>query len=79
MEENDEKEQSSENEEGMKEDVIAEPQGTEEAKGFFAKNGPTIFLIGLGLYLILLSIGVIAEIFDIQPILDWWIWSPPGK
>lgn len=48
-------------------------------KGFWAKNGPVIVLVILILYVILLGIGVTAEVFKIQWILDWWIWSPPGK
>ena len=27
----------------------------------------------------LLITGLIAEIFDIESILHWWIWSPPGS
>jgi len=41
--------------------------------------GQKLLWVGLFIYLILLIIGVIAEIFDIEPILDWWIWRPPGK
>ncbi len=48
-------------------------------RGFFRKHGPTIGLVVLVGYVILLGIGVIAEVFKIQWILDWWIWSPPGK
>jgi len=48
-------------------------------KGFFRKHGSTIGLAVLIGYVILLGIGVIAEVFKIQSILDWWIWSPPGK
>lgn len=54
-------------------------QQSPEVDGFLQKHGPTLFLIGFGAYLVLLSIGVVAEIFDIQSILDWWIWRPPGK
>jgi hypothetical protein len=48
-------------------------------KGFFHKYGPMLFLGGFIVYIILLFIGLIAEIFDIESILDWWIWRPPGK
>jgi len=48
-------------------------------KGFFRKHGATIGLAVLIGYVILLGIGVIAEVFKIQSILDWWIWSPPGR
>jgi len=47
--------------------------------GFFRKHGSTIGLVVLIGYVILLGIGVTAEVFKIQWILDWWIWSPPGK
>ncbi len=48
-------------------------------RGFFRKHGSTIGLLVLIAYVILLGIGIIAEVFRIQWILDWWIWSPPGK
>lgn len=48
-------------------------------KGFFTEYGPVFFLGGLIMYIILLGIGVIAEMFDIESILDWWIWRPPGR
>lgn len=48
-------------------------------RGFFMKHGSTIGLVVLIGYVLLLGIGVIAEVFKIQWILDWWIWSPPGK
>jgi hypothetical protein len=48
-------------------------------RGFFRKHGSTIGLVVLVGYVILLGIGVIAEVLKIQWILDWWIWSPPGK
>lgn len=47
--------------------------------GFFRKHGSTIGLVVLIGYVLLLGIGMIAEVFRIQWILDWWIWSPPGK
>ena len=48
-------------------------------KDFFTQHGPLLGMVVLIGYLILLGIGVFAEVFDIQWILDWWIWSPPGK
>lgn len=50
-----------------------------EPTGFFAKYGGKLLLIGFIIYFSLLVTGVIAEIFDIEWILDWWIWRPPGK
>ena len=48
-------------------------------KGFFKKHGPEIGLAVLIIYVILLGIGTIAEIFEIQWILDWWIFRSPGR
>lgn len=48
-------------------------------RGFLSKHGATIGLVVLIGYVILLGIGTVAEVFKIQWILDWWIWSPPGK
>ena len=48
-------------------------------KGIWQRQGPNIVLAILIAYVILLAIGTVAEIFKIQSILDWWIWSPPGK
>ena len=48
-------------------------------KGFFSKHGSTIVLIVLIAYVILLGIGVTAEVFKIQSILDWWIFNPPKR
>ncbi len=48
-------------------------------KSFWGKYGQYSVLIVLAGYLALLATGVVAEIFDVQPILDWWIWRPPGK
>ena len=49
------------------------------ARGYLAAYGPAIGMVVLICYLILLGIGVFAEVFKIQSILDWWIWTPPGK
>ena len=54
-------------------------QGSGGIKAFFAKYGPAMFMAALIGYIILLGIGVFAEVFKVQWILDWWIWSPPGK
>ena len=63
-------------------DQCNQSSGAEEfsgIRGFFRRHGSTIGLAVLIGYVILLGIGVIAEVFRIQWILDWWIWSPPGK
>lgn len=61
--------------------IISETQGriSGHKNGFFDRYGAYIILGGLILYVILLAIGTLAEIFNIQSILDWWIWSPPGR
>ena len=61
---------------GKKTDAAGQLSGL---KGFFKKHGSNISLAVLIGYIILLAIGVTAEVFRIQWILDWWIWSPPGK
>lgn len=48
-------------------------------KGFFKKYGPELGLAVLIIYVILLGIGTIAEVFEIQSILDWWIFRSPGR
>jgi hypothetical protein len=50
-----------------------------QPKGFFDRYGVNVILVILLLYVILLLIGTIAEIFHIDSILDWWIWRPVGK
>ena len=50
-----------------------------DSHGFFDKYGAFLVMGGLVIYVILLAIGTFAEIFKIQSILDWWIWSPMGK
>jgi hypothetical protein len=57
----------------------AEESPSTGINGFFNRYGPNIVLAILIAYVILLAIGTVAEIFKIQSILDWWIWSPPGK
>ena len=61
--------------ETTKEQQSAEPAGA----GFFAKHGATVIAAVFLGYLALLATGVVAEVFKIQSILDWWIWRPPGK
>jgi hypothetical protein len=51
----------------------------QQEAGFWNKYRDYIIIGGLAAYLVLLVIGLVAEIFDIQWILDWWIWRPPGK
>lgn len=59
-------------------DIQGEPE-VGGIKGFFKKHGPEIGLVVLILYVILLGIGTIAEVFEIQSILDWWIFRSPGR
>ncbi|MCK4911146.1 MAG: hypothetical protein KAR83_05875 [Thermodesulfovibrionales bacterium] len=54
-------------------------EDTPSSGGFWGTYGQKIMIGGIAAYLLLLFIGVIAELFDIQSILDWWIWRPPGK
>jgi hypothetical protein len=53
--------------------------GQPDMKGFFGKHGAEIGLAVFLIYVILLILGVTAEIFKIQWILDWWIFQPPGR
>ena len=66
----------------MKEKNPAE-EGADESRsglrGYLATYGPIIGMVVLIGYLVLLGIGVFAEVFKVQSILDWWIWTPPGK
>lgn len=56
------------------------PVSKEEGENtFWAKHGPNIGLAVLIIYVILLGIGTAAELFDIEPILNWWIFRPPGR
>ena len=54
-------------------------EDNEQGGSLWDRYGQKAMLGGLAAYLLLLLVGVIAEIFDIQSILDWWIWRPPGK
>ena len=49
------------------------------ADTFWGRNGANIGLAVLVLYVILLVIGTVAEIFNIDSILNWWIFRPPGR
>ena len=49
------------------------------AHTFWGRHGANIGLAVLVLYVILLAIGTVAEIFNIESILDWWIFRPPGR
>ena len=46
---------------------------------FWKRNGANIGLVVLIAYVILLAIGTAAEIFEIDSILNWWIFRPPGR
>ncbi len=47
--------------------------------GLWDKYGQKVIMGVIAAYLLLLFVGVIAELFDIESVLDWWIWRPPGK
>jgi hypothetical protein len=64
---------------GKKEKGSSETMDLSDSHGFFDKYGVFLVMGGLVIYVILLAIGTFAEIFKIQSILDWWIWSPMGK
>ena len=66
-------------EEREKEETGPVEEGPKAEEGLLSKYGPKILLGALIFYVILLATGVIADIFKIQPILDWWIWSPPSS
>lgn len=59
--------------------AVGTEQGSSGIKEFFKKHGPEIGLTVLIIYVILLGIGTIAEVFEIQSILDWWIFRSPGR
>lgn len=48
-------------------------------KRLLERRGPEIFLAVLLIYVVLLGIGVFAEVFKIRSILGWWIWRAPGN
>lgn len=65
----------------MTSEDIESKSNNEEGKAdtFWGRNGANIGLAVLVLYVILLMIGTVAEIFNIDSILDWWIFRPPGR
>lgn len=71
-----EKEEFSAGENNEAEDVNPD-EGAKDT--FWGRHGATIGLVVLVLYVILLGIGTIAEIFEIDSILNWWIFRPPGR
>jgi hypothetical protein len=57
----------------------ADKAGTAEARSagansFWAKHGDNVVLALLVIYVILLGIGTVAELFDIRSILSWPIY-----
>ena len=46
---------------------------------FWTRHGGNIGLAVLIIYVILLAIGTVAEIFEIDSILNWWLFRPPGR
>lgn len=62
--------------EAQEEQAVQELKGI---KGFFKRHGAVIGLIILIIYVIILGIGVTAEVFKIQSILDWWIFRAPSR
>jgi hypothetical protein len=60
--------------EEMQESTAGEGEDT-----FWKRHGANIGLVVLILYVILLAIGTAAEIFEIDSILNWWIFRPPGR
>jgi hypothetical protein len=60
--------------EEMQENTAGEGENT-----FWKRHGANIGLVVLILYVILLGIGTAAEIFEIDSILNWWIFRPPGR
>jgi len=65
----------------MTSEEIKEDNSQEEPKKetFWSRNGANIGLAILVIYVILLAIGTAAEIFEIDSILNWWIFRPPGR
>ncbi|HEB01664.1 MAG TPA: hypothetical protein ENI12_00340 [Nitrospirae bacterium] len=68
-------------ESGTERPVAEKPSGRalEGSGGFWDRYGQKVIMGVLAAYLLLLLVGVIAELFDIESVLDWWIWRPPGK
>lgn len=60
-------------------EVVQENTGGEGPDTFWKRHGANIGLAVLFIYVILLAIGTAAEIFEIESILNWWIFRPPGR
>lgn len=79
-EENKEVDVKDEAQESAQEDgVVQENAGDEGPDTFWKRHGANIGLVVLIIYVILLGIGTAAEIFEIDSILNWWIFRPPGR
>jgi len=65
---------SSQEDEMMQENTAGAGEDT-----FWKRHGANIGLAVLVIYVILLGIGTAAEIFEIDSILNWWIFRPPGR
>jgi len=50
-----------------------------QVRTFWEKHSSDFFVALFLLWVVLLIVGTIAEVFDITWILDWPIWRPPGK
>ena len=48
-------------------------------QNFFQKNKEKLGLVGLVVYILLLGLGTIGEIWEIEWILDLSLFRPPGK
>ena len=60
--------------EGKAENPLVFKQG----QGFWKNYRSGIVLALMVIWVLLLILGTIAEVFDIQKILSWPIWRPPG-
>lgn len=64
----------------MTEETSEKTQEKEECNNtFWSRHGANIGLAVLIIYVILLGIGTVAEVFEIESILNWWIFRPPGR
>lgn len=63
----------------QEDEVVQENTGDEGPDTFWKRHGANIGLAVLVIYVILLGIGTAAEIFEIDSILNWWIFRPPGR
>ena len=66
-------------EEAREDQLKDEKNPLEGSGGFWDRYGQKVIMGVLAAYLLLLFVGVMAELFDIESVLDWWIWRPPGK